>query len=121
MFVSIYQWFFSKMAQLLMNIRQFFDNIRRGSIIIFHPIICLVEAILISGLALKSVWFLMDWVDGKTELTSRLITYRILVLVPFALLLYRNYIKDTNSPNIGGEGVDSPLLVEITDFVDAIF
>lgn len=117
-FVSIYEWFFRTMAQILMWIRTQFNAIRKPLPVFIHPIICIVEAAIVCGLALKGIWDIMDWLDGKIEVTHTLIKYRLLVLLPYALILYRNYIKDTNPPNEGGEGIDSPLLLEFTNIVD---
>jgi hypothetical protein len=120
-FVSIYEWFFRTMAQILLWIRKQFNAVRKAFPIFLHPIICIIEAAIVCGFALKGLWDLMDWLDGKIEVTHTLVKWRLLVLLPYALILYRNYIKDTNPPNKGGEGIDSPLLLEFTNIVDTIF
>jgi hypothetical protein len=121
MFVSIYEWFFRKMAQVLMWIRGTFDSFRRPLPVFFHLPICIIEAAIVCGLSLKGLWEFMDWVDGKAELTPFLIKLRLLIFLPYLLILYRNYIKDTTPPNAGGDGVDSPVLVEFVNIVDAVF
>lgn len=120
-FISIYEWFFKKMAIILLKIRKWFDVLRANTWIAFHLIVCIFEGVLVCSLSLYSIWSLMDWVDGDLQLTSQLIMYRIIVLTPMWFLLYRNYIKDTTPPNMGGDGVESPVLVGFTDFVDFIF
>jgi hypothetical protein len=121
-FVNIYEWFFRKMAQILMWIRKLFDSVRKPLPAFLHPIVCVLEAAIVCGLALKGLWDIMDWLDGKIEVTHTLIKFRLLVLLPYALILYRNYIKDTNPPNRGGEGYDTPApFIEFTNLIDTIF
>jgi hypothetical protein len=77
--------------------------------LIFHPFIVLIEMILVCGLAAQGLWHLMEWADGTIPVTRTIIIQRSIAIIPFTIMLFKNYRRDTTPPNTGGEGIDVPL------------
>ncbi|MEO1437891.1 MAG: hypothetical protein AAFV80_20285, partial [Bacteroidota bacterium] len=120
-FLAIYQWFFDKLSEALLRIRSFYDTIRSNSDKVFHPIAMIGEAITVCSFAAFGLWSILDIVDGKDPTTVNQIIGRVLVSIPYVLLLYRNYLKVTSDPNSGGDGIDTPMIVDFVDVMDDIF
>jgi len=103
--LSVNETIFRKLGSLLISLRNFCNQLRKRFPLLF-PVIFLIELAIVAGLAAKGIWSSMDWADKKPILTQQLLIARLVIIIPFVLLLYRGYLKDTTPPNTGGDGPD---------------
>ena len=106
-FKDIYNFFISKLRNVQAVIRKKSDHYRERLPRAVAPIVVVPEFLLSSGLSLWGIYTCVDWLDGP----QRSITWpwSMLVLVPWGIVAFRAYRRDTDRSPPGGEGAELPI------------
>lgn len=114
---SIYMWFFEKLAFALMWVRRTADSARARVKGRWVFAVLAFEVPAVAGVPVYGIWQMMDWFDGSHPLTGWRVFARLVCLAPFACLTYISYLRDTTLPATGGDGLQVPMPISLTDLV----
>ncbi len=119
-FFDLYSGIFTMFGKFLLGVRTIADRIRVGLPTFLRFLVFIIEMPLVCALSIYGVWKAMNWIDDNPEITINILIFRLLILVPFSIFLYRSYIKSTTPPQQGDDGIDLPLPIEISDIASTI-
>lgn len=106
------------LAIFLLSVRTFADKARAKLVRPFRFLVLFVEAPIVCASPIYGIWSLMDQFDRTAKLTGPLISTRLIALLPFAIIIYRNYRRDTTPSNKGEIGLDVPTPIQLSDLSD---
>jgi len=118
-FVSVYTFFFTKMAQVLARIRRTCNWQRSRLPLLLRFFVTAIEISIVCGLAVEGLWQLMNLLNGYGHISETELAFRLIAIIPFTGFLYQSYLRDTKTIRPAEKAMDIPLPVDLTTSITA--
>lgn len=91
---GLYTIFLKEMLRVLKAARKTGDTLRRRLPQNLRFLVAIIEMPVVCSLAIAGVWQLMNWLYKPEQLSATEVLFRLAILTPVTLLLYRAYLND---------------------------